>query len=99
MKVYVLESGSYEERCIEGIYIMRAEAMAAWEREMAEDRQEREAVAAGSRSDGQWHRYGESVFSDPPSLPSQWESAGPDVWAYGANGWDCATIREYEVQG
>ena len=85
MKVYLLETGCYEDRWVEGVYATPEAAMAAHSPKRPEDHR---GVMG--------HEYREWA-GRPWSY--EWAETDDGKWSFGAD-WDHpATIRVFEVEG
>lgn len=96
MKVYVLETGLYDERDIHGVYATADAAMEAWQPDRPEPPQPLpEGVSrvydAATRETRE--------ASAPPAPSHTWRDNGNGTWTFDGGLDAAAGITEYELQG
>jgi uncharacterized damage-inducible protein DinB len=88
MKVWVLETGSYEERIVQGVFSSAENAMAAWPIDDAKRKR-----AADRR-----FRYVAATLYHVARADLAWAENSDGDWALEAASWDdVATVRSYEL--
>lgn len=96
MKVYVLETGVYEDRSVCGVFASAEAAMAAWQpKQPQRERPEPQAVTRYDSTTGQTTTGWET---QRPWNTYTWSAPRAGEWVFDADFDDHATVTEHELQ-